>query len=271
MQTLILSSTKGYGTALGVITYLFETGSLERAYYTQSTPYHQGTRYVFYSMSRLLSTDTSFPGRLTALELKTLGAPSCMICDSMVGSLFQHHRIDAVLVGADRVARNGDTANKVGTYNAAVLAARHGIPLLVVAPVSTLDLALADGAGIPIEHRPPLEACTARGALLPPVLDASGARAQATVLIAPELSAIAALVRAPRAADAPPSTPSQDSESRAPLGGPGEAAEELQQVYNPSFDVTPAALIAAIVTEKGVATKDDGADVYDLSSSPVAV
>jgi methylthioribose-1-phosphate isomerase len=69
-----------------------------------------------------------------------------MVVDTMVGSLFQHHKIDAVLVGADRVARNGDTANKVGTYNAAVLAARHGIPLLVIAPISTLDLSISDGS-----------------------------------------------------------------------------------------------------------------------------
>jgi methylthioribose-1-phosphate isomerase len=85
-------------------------------------------------------------GSLTALELKTLGAPSCMVCDSMVGSLFQHHALDAVLVGADRIAANGDTANKVGTYNAAVLAARHGVPVLVVAPVTTVDLAVAHGS-----------------------------------------------------------------------------------------------------------------------------
>jgi methylthioribose-1-phosphate isomerase len=69
-----------------------------------------------------------------------------MICDSMVGSLLQHHKIDAILVGADRIAANGDTANKVGTYNAAVLAARHGVPLLVVAPITTVDLDVKDGS-----------------------------------------------------------------------------------------------------------------------------
>lgn len=87
-------ATSGYGTALGLITALFEQGKLGRAYFTQSTPYHQGTR-------------------LTALELMTLKAPATMVCDSMVGSLFQNVRIDGIAVGADRITRNGDTANKV--------------------------------------------------------------------------------------------------------------------------------------------------------------
>lgn len=239
-------ATSGYGTALGVITRLFETGNLERAYYTQSAPYHQGTR-------------------LTSYELLQLGAPSCMVVDTMVGSLFQHHQIDAVLVGADRVARNGDTANKVGTYNAAVLAQRHGVPLLVVAPISTLDLSIKDGSEIPIEHRPPLEACTARGALLPRTADG----AQATVLISPILSAIASSVPGDhKLLDPTPSTPSQGAEKRGPIGGEGEAPTELQQVYNPSFDVTPAELIAAIVTEKGVAERPESGS-YDLTTSGV--
>ncbi|CCM01502.1 uncharacterized protein FIBRA_03556 [Fibroporia radiculosa] len=203
-------ATSGYGTALGLITYLHETGVLNRAYFTQSTPYHQGSR-------------------LTAFELQTLGIPSTMLCDSMVGSLFQHNQIHAIAVGADRIARNGDTANKVGTYNAAVLAARHKIPFVVVAPISTVDLDIADGSAIPIEHRPPLEACLVRGALYPASVGAQGVKEQATVMVTPE---------------------GRDSEG----------------VYNPSFDVTPAELITAIVTEKGVATKSDGATAFDLSS-----
>ncbi|THH16185.1 hypothetical protein EW146_g4413 [Bondarzewia mesenterica] len=193
-------ATSGYGTALGLITYLHETGKLDRAYFTQTAPYHQGSR-------------------LTALELQTLKIPSTMIVDTMVGSLFQHHDIHAVAVGADRIARNGDTANKIGTYNAAVLAARHKIPFIVVAPITTVDLDLDDGSKIPIEHRPPLEACIVRGALYPPSLDAQGNKQQAAVMITPE---------------------------------------GLNGIYNPSFDVTPAELISAIVTEKGVAVK--GAD-----------
>lgn len=199
-------ATSGYGTALGVITYLFETGKLNKAHFTQSTPYHQGSR-------------------LTALELITLGIPSIMVCDSMVGSLFQHHKIDAIVVGADRIAKNGDTANKIGTYNAAVLAARHKIPFLVIAPTSTIDLSTADGSRIPIEHRPPIEARLVRGALYPPTLDANGKYPQATVMVTP-------------------------------------LEMKPEGVYNPSFDVTPAELITAIVTEKGVAVKENG--VFDL-------
>ncbi|RDB25295.1 Methylthioribose-1-phosphate isomerase [Hypsizygus marmoreus] len=198
-------ATSGYGTALGLITYLHESGKLDKAYYTQTAPYHQGSR-------------------LTALELQTLKIPSVMICDTMVGSLFQHYKIHAVAVGADRIARNGDTANKIGTYNAAVLAARHGIPFIVVAPISTVDLDVADGSGIPIEQRPPLEACLVRGALYTGAGDATNE--QAVVMITPR---------------------------------------GLDGIYNPSFDVTPAELITAIVTEKGVAVKKPGEVTFDLS------
>lgn len=123
-----LTVKQGYGTALGLITYLHETGKLNRAYYTQSTPYHQGSRSAGWN---LWSLPCSPCFRLTALELQTLKIPSSMLCDSMVGSLFQHHDIHAVgksfllsnfsftsdltsnlVVGADRIARNGDTANK---------------------------------------------------------------------------------------------------------------------------------------------------------------
>jgi methylthioribose-1-phosphate isomerase len=90
-------ATSGYGTALGVITRLHEMGKLRRAYFTQSAPYHQGSR-------------------LTAMELLALGVPCTMICDTMVGSLFQSQKIHGVVVGADRIARNGDTANKVCLY-----------------------------------------------------------------------------------------------------------------------------------------------------------
>jgi len=200
-------ATSGYGTALGLITYLHEMGKLQTAYFTQSTPYHQGSR-------------------LTAMELQALKIPSIMLCDSMVGSLFQHYDISAIAVGADRIAKNGDTANKIGTYNAAVLAARHNIPFIVVAPVSTVDIEIPDGSQIPIEHRPPLEACLARGALYPFMANADGVKQQATVMITPE---------------------------------------GLEGIYNPSFDVTPASLITAIVTEKGVAVKAEGATAFDLS------
>jgi len=203
-------ATSGYGTALGLITNLFETGQLNNAYYTQTAPYHQGSR-------------------LTSYELITMGAPSVMICDTMVGSLFQHIPIHAVVVGADRIARNGDTANKIGTYNAAVLAARHKIPFIVVAPISTVDLEIEDGSKIPIEHRAPLEACLVRGAIHPLTQDAE-THNQAVIMLTP-------------------------------------ANIDLEKgVYNPSFDVTPSELITAIVTEKGVATKTEGSSTFDLSS-----
>ncbi|KZO98862.1 Methylthioribose-1-phosphate isomerase [Calocera viscosa TUFC12733] len=201
-------ATSGYGTALGLITHLWETGRLARAFYTQSAPYHQGTR-------------------LTALELLTLGVPCTMLCDTMVGSLMQHFPVHAVAVGADRVAANGDTANKIGTYNAAVLAKRHGIPFLVVAPVSTLDPATLSGRDIPIEHRPPMEAVLARGVAYPPI--AGKEQEQVVVQIAPPNIS-------------------------------------LEGIYNPSFDVTPAELITAVVTEKGVAHNAHGAGTIDLSS-----
>ncbi|THH32281.1 hypothetical protein EUX98_g1912 [Antrodiella citrinella] len=200
-------ATSGYGTALGLITYLHETRKLDTAFFTQSTPYHQGSR-------------------LTAFELISLKIPSVMLCDSMVGSLFQHKGIHGIAVGADRIAKNGDTANKVGTYNAAVLAARHNIPFIVVAPVSTVDLEIENGSQIPIEHRPPLEARLVRGALYPFTSNAQGVKEQATVMVTPE---------------------------------------DLEGVYNPSFDVTPAELITAIVTERGVAVKAEGSNVFDLS------
>ncbi|KAF8813802.1 Methylthioribose-1-phosphate isomerase [Phlegmacium glaucopus] len=196
-------ATSGYGTALGMITYLHETGQLQKAYYTQTAPYHQGSR-------------------LTALELQTLQIPSVMICDTMVGSLFQHHDIHAVVVGADRIAKNGDTANKIGTYNAAVLAQRHKIPFIVVAPISTVDLDIPDGSHIPIEQRPPIEACLVRGILYPD----DGQTKQVQIMFTPPA---------------------------------------LEGIYNPSFDVTPAELVTAIVTEKGVAVKAERDSMFDLT------
>lgn len=204
-------ATSGYGTALGIITRLHEMGKLKRAFYTQSTPYHQGSR-------------------LTALELKTLSIPSTMICDSMVGSCFQHYPIHAVVVGADRVASNGDTANKIGTYNAAVIAERHRVPFVVACPVSTLDLSIPDGSAIPIEYRPPIEACLARGRVVGGLDPTIALNAQAVVQITPDLA----------------------------LNDGG--------VFNPSFDVTPAALISAVVTEKGVAERTAEASIIQVGN-----
>ncbi|WVR07796.1 methylthioribose-1-phosphate isomerase [Kwoniella sp. DSM 27419] len=201
-------ATSGYGTAIGVITALFEEDQLDTAFYAQTTPYHQGSR-------------------LTSLELTTLQIPACMICDTMLGSLMQHEDIDGVIVGADRVVKNGDTANKIGTYQAAVLAKRHNIPFMVVAPVTTIDLSLSTGADIHIEHRPSVEATQVRG-------------------LNPETGKLAVVRITPE--------------------GVGEGDKPWQRVYNPSFDVTPAELISCVVTEKGVAERKDGESAIDVST-----
>jgi methylthioribose-1-phosphate isomerase len=160
-------ATGGYGTALGAIRASWERGLVRHVWVGETRPLLQGAR-------------------LTAWELETLGIPHAVIADAAAASLMARGEIDAVLTGADRIAANGDTANKIGTYGLAVLARHHGIPLYVVAPTSTLDPATATGAGIPIEERDPAE-----------VTRRFSAR-------------------------------------------------------NPAFDVTPAELIAAIVTERGI-------------------
>jgi methylthioribose-1-phosphate isomerase len=160
-------ATAGYGSAVGALLTAWERGLLERVWVDETRPLLQGVR-------------------LTAWELEAAGIPHAVIADSAAASLMAAGEVDCVITGADRIAANGDTANKIGTYGLAVLAAHHGLPLYVVAPTSTVDLATATGAGIPIEERP-----------------------------AAEIS------------------------SRFPA-------------RNPAFDVTPAELIAAIVTEHGV-------------------
>jgi len=160
-------ATGGYGSAVGALRAAWEHGVLEHVLVGETRPLLQGAR-------------------LTAWELEQLGIPHAVIADSAAASLMAGGEVDCVVTGADRIAANGDTANKIGTYGLAVLAAHHGIPLYVVAPTSTVDLATPTGAGIPIEERSPDEITT-----------------------------------------------------RFPA-------------RNPAFDVTPGALITAIVTENGV-------------------
>eukprot|EP01100_Stratorugosa_tubuloviscum_P001308 TRINITY_DN128_c1_g4_i1.p1 TRINITY_DN128_c1_g4~~TRINITY_DN128_c1_g4_i1.p1 ORF type:complete len:364 (-),score=220.87 TRINITY_DN128_c1_g4_i1:32-1123(-) len=129
-------ATAGYGTALGVIRALNEQNKLKQAFCTETRPYNQGAR-------------------LTALELvheKINNAT--LITDSMVGALLQQGRVNAVVVGADRVTANGDTANKIGTYSIAILCKYHSVPFFVAAPTTTLDISLASGSQIVIEQRP---------------------------------------------------------------------------------------------------------------------
>ena len=160
-------ATGGIGTACGVLRVAWEQGRLAEVWVDETRPLLQGAR-------------------LTAWELRQAGIPHRVVADSAAGSLMAQGRVDRVIVGADRIAANGDVANKVGTYPLAVLADRHGVPFYVAAPVSTIDPATPDGASIPIEERDPAEIVAA-----------------------------------------------------------GDA-------FNPAFDVTPAELVTAIVTEAGV-------------------
>jgi methylthioribose-1-phosphate isomerase len=160
-------ATGGYGTALGAIRTAWERGLVEHVWVGETRPRLQGAR-------------------LTAWELELLGIPFAVIADGAAASLMAAGEVDCVVTGADRIAVNGDTANKIGTYGLAVAARHHEIPLYVVAPTSTIDPSAATGADIPIEERSPAEVSTRFAA------------------------------------------------------------------RNPAFDVTPAELIAAIVTEEGV-------------------
>ena len=127
-------ATCGYGTALGVIRAAVESGKKLHVFADETRPFLQGSR-------------------LTAWELMKDGIPTTLISDNMAGAIMRQGKIDAVVVGADRIAANGDVANKIGTYTVAVLAREHGIPFYVAAPFSTVDLETPDGSRIPIEQR----------------------------------------------------------------------------------------------------------------------
>ena len=127
-------ATGGYGSAVGALLAAWEQGLLERVWVDETRPLLQGSR-------------------LTAWELEAAGIPHAVIADSAAASLMAAGQVDCVVTGADRIAANGDTANKIGTYALAVLAAHHGLPLYVVAPTSTVDLSTATGREIPIEER----------------------------------------------------------------------------------------------------------------------
>jgi methylthioribose-1-phosphate isomerase len=169
-------ATAGYGTALGVIRGAVEAGRHVRVLADETRPFLQGAR-------------------LTAWELMKDGIDTTVITDNMAGAIMKAGEIDLVVVGADRIAANGDTANKIGTYTVAVLAREHGIPFYVAAPWSTIDLSTKNGDAIPIEERPSREV-THVGSI--------------------------------------------------------QLAPDNAHVRNPSFDVTPAKFITAIITEKGV-------------------
>jgi methylthioribose-1-phosphate isomerase len=169
-------ATSDYGTALAVIFSAHEQGTPVHVFADETRPLLQGAR-------------------LTAWELKRRGIPVTLICDNMAAQVMREGKIQMVVVGADRIAANGDTANKIGTYGVAVLAHAHAIPFYVAAPSSTFDLSIPDGSAIPIEQRDPREVTHGFGR---------------------------------------------------------QTAPDGVEVYNPAFDVTPAGLIAGIITEKGV-------------------
>lgn len=127
-------ATSGYGTALGVIYAAVSSGKKISVYADETRPLLQGAR-------------------LTAWELSKSGIPCTLLCDNMAASLMQSGRVDRIIVGADRIAANGDTANKIGTYNVAILAKAHGVPFYIAAPRTTFDFNIKSGAQIPIENR----------------------------------------------------------------------------------------------------------------------
>ena len=169
-------ATADYGTALAVIFAAHEAGKTLHVFADETRPLLQGAR-------------------LTAWELVQRGIDATLICDSMAAQVLAEGKVQAVVVGADRIAANGDTANKIGTYGVAVLAAHHRVPFYVAAPSSTFDFAIGSGREIPIEHRDAREVTHGFGR---------------------------------------------------------QTAPEGVKVYNPAFDVTPAGLIAAFITERGV-------------------
>ena len=155
-------ATGGYGTALGAVRAAFEAGRVEHVWVDETRPLLQGAR-------------------LTAWELEGLGIPHAVIPDGAAASFMARGEVDVVVTGADRIAANGDTANKIGTYSLAVLAAHHDLPLVVVAPTSTLDPAAASGDEIPIEERDPAEV-TARFPARNPAFDVTPARLVAAIV-----------------------------------------------------------------------------------------
>jgi methylthioribose-1-phosphate isomerase len=142
-------ATAGYGTALGVIRSAVRAGKNVDVLALETRPFLQGAR-------------------LTAWELQRDGIPTTLITDNMAGHFLHSGRVGAVIVGADRIAANGDTANKIGTYSVAVLARENGVPFYVAAPCSTVDLAIADGAEIPIEERSESEVTHVQGVQIAP-------------------------------------------------------------------------------------------------------
>ena len=225
-------ATAYFGTALGVIFTAHEQGKIEHVWVDETRPVMQGAR-------------------LTTWELMMAGISCALITDNMAAWVMRQGGVDAVIVGADRIAANGDVANKIGTYGLAILAHEHGIPFYVAAPTSTIDLMLETGADIPIEQRNPDEVT---GVTWSSVFEAPS----------PE---------ATRALDALTNDGAYEFElgrgHKLMLARKGAAyqfdgwariAPVNVAVYNPAFDVTPAEYITAIITERGIVRPD-----YEMS------
>jgi methylthioribose-1-phosphate isomerase len=223
-------ATAYFGTALGVIFTAHAEGRVSHVWVDETRPVLQGAR-------------------LTAWELRMAGVPFTLICDNMAASLMRAGEIDAVIVGADRIAANGDVANKIGTYGLAVLARAHGIPFYVAAPSSTVDLTLPDGNGIVIEQRDEREVTgvTVSGVIEP----AASAESRGLDILTAEGPCLLGMTKGHRMELARKGGGYRfDAWLR--IAPPGVA------VYNPAFDVTPAEYVTAIVTERGVVRPDFG-------------
>jgi methylthioribose-1-phosphate isomerase len=221
-------ATAYFGTALGVIFAAHEQGKIAGVWVDETRPVMQGTR-------------------LTAWELRLAGVPFRLIVDSAAAAVMRAGWVDAVVVGADRIAANGDTANKIGTYSLAVLCKEHGIPFYVAAPTSTVDLTLASGDEIVIEERDPREilGVSFSGVVEP----TTPADTSALDTLTREGSWEVPLARG-HVMDITRKGGGYQVDGWARMAPPGI------EVYNPAFDVTPAAYITAIVTECGVARPD---------------
>ncbi|KAJ1983134.1 S-methyl-5-thioribose-1-phosphate isomerase [Dimargaris cristalligena] len=233
-------ATAGWGTALGIIRSLnFRSIGRIHVYCTETRPYNQGSR-------------------LTAYELVHDKIPATLITDSMASALLASRPMDAIVVGADRVTANGDTANKIGTYQLAITAQYHGVPFIVAAPTTSIDLKLATGAAITIEERPKEEMLSIVGQATPVVADV-GNNDDGNGL-APRASGRKTPAESPLPSS--PADHSSGTSQRSQKYNMRLAAQGIQ-AWNPSFDVTPACLIEAIVTELGVITKNDQG-VFDI-------
>lgn len=231
-------ATVFYGTALGVIYSAYDKGLVEHVYTCETRPVNQG-------------------GRLTAFELVEAGLPATLICDNMAATVMSKGMVNAVVVGADRITANGDTANKIGTMGHAVLAKHFGIPFYIAAPFSTIDLSLATGADIVIEERDSREIRGFSGSGAIEAQDAAVRKAFESLAAAGDGYRLAGGSSFDVRLDEETGELSYDAWIR--------STPEGIDVFNPAFDVTPANLITGIITERGVYRPGpDG--VYDFSS-----